>query len=144
MPGSGKGEHAYERGGQQYSGEYQVDAGLDPLEGQPAPARRLLVGGAARTGHAHDVSPRDPEAIVTGKGDKQRTIRFTYDTARAFDRYQRERTKDKMARVSALRLGVHGGPMTASGVYQVIERQPEQRAYMLRLTRQSAAACRAR
>jgi integrase/recombinase XerD len=70
-----------------------------------------------------DVSPRDREAVVTGKGDKQRTIRFTYDTARALDRYQRERAKHKLARVSALWLGVRGGPMTASGVYQMIERR---------------------
>jgi site-specific recombinase XerD len=70
-----------------------------------------------------DISPRDREAVVTGKGDKQRTIRFTYDTARALDRYQRERAKHNMARVSALWLGVRGGPMTASGVYQMIERR---------------------
>ena len=42
-----------------------------------------------------DISPRDREAVVTGKGDKQRTIRFTYDTARALDRFQRERAKTK-------------------------------------------------
>lgn len=70
-----------------------------------------------------DVSPREREAVVTGKGDKQRTVRFTYDTARALDRYQRERAKHKLARVSALWLGVRGGPMTASGVYQMIERR---------------------
>jgi integrase/recombinase XerD len=70
-----------------------------------------------------DVSPRDREAVVTGKGDKQRAIKFTYDTARALDRYQRERAKHKMARVSALWLGVRGGQMTASGVYQMIERR---------------------
>ena len=70
-----------------------------------------------------DVCPREREAVVTGKGDKQRTVRFTYDTARALDRYQRERAKHRMARVSALWLGVRGGPMTASGVYQVIERR---------------------
>jgi site-specific recombinase XerD len=69
-----------------------------------------------------DVSPRDREAVVTGKGDKQRTIKFTHDTSRALDRYQRERAKHKMARVGALWLGVRG-PMTASGVYQVIERR---------------------
>jgi site-specific recombinase XerD len=69
-----------------------------------------------------DVSPRDREAVATGKGDKQRTIRFTYDTARALDRYQRERARHKMARMGALWLGVRG-PMTASGVYQVIERR---------------------
>jgi site-specific recombinase XerD len=70
-----------------------------------------------------DISPRDREAVVTGKGDKQRTVRFTYDRARALDRFQRERAKHKMARVSALWLGVRGGPMTASGVYQMIERR---------------------
>ena len=70
-----------------------------------------------------DISPREREATVTGKGDKQRTIKFTCDTARALDRYQRERARHKMARMPALWLGVRGGPMTASGVYQVIERR---------------------
>ena len=70
-----------------------------------------------------DVSPASREATVTGKGDKQRTVRFTYDTARALDRYSRERAKHPMARVSALWLGVRGGPMTASGIYQMIERR---------------------
>jgi integrase len=69
-----------------------------------------------------DVSPRDREAVVTGKGDKQRTIKFTHDTARALDRYQRERARHKMARLGALWLGVRG-PMTPSGVYQVMERR---------------------
>jgi site-specific recombinase XerC len=71
-----------------------------------------------------DMSPANREATVTGKGDKQRTVRFTYDTARALDRYTRERARHPMARVSALWLGVRGGPMTASGVYQMIERRP--------------------
>ena len=31
-----------------------------------------------------------------------------------------------MARVSALWLGVHGGPMTASGIYQMIERRGQE------------------
>jgi integrase/recombinase XerD len=68
------------------------------------------------------VSPASREATVTGKGDRQRIVRFTYDTSRALDRYLRERAKHSMARSSALWLGVHGGPMTASGVYQMIER----------------------
>jgi site-specific recombinase XerD len=72
-----------------------------------------------------DVSPREREAVVTGKGDKQRTIRFTYETARALDRYQRERARHKMAQAGALWLGVRG-PMTASGVYQVIERRGQE------------------
>jgi site-specific recombinase XerD len=70
-----------------------------------------------------DVSPASREAVVTGKGDKQRTVRFTYDTSRALDRYLRERAKHRLARVPALWLGVRGGPMTASGIYQVIERR---------------------
>lgn len=69
-----------------------------------------------------DISPSEREAVVTGKGDKQRTVRFTYDTARALDRYLRERARHKMARAGALWLGVRG-PMTANGVYQVIERR---------------------
>jgi integrase/recombinase XerD len=69
-----------------------------------------------------DVNPTSREATVAGKGGKQRTVRFTYDTARALDRYSRERTKHPMAQVQALWLGVRGGPMTASGVYQMIER----------------------
>jgi integrase/recombinase XerD len=70
-----------------------------------------------------DVSPASREATVTGKGDKQRIVRFTYDTARALDRYTRERARHPAARVSALWLGVRGGPMTASGIYQMIERR---------------------
>ncbi len=50
-------------------------------------------------------------------------MRFTYDTSRALDRYARERIKHPTARVSALWLGVRGGPMTASGIYQMIERR---------------------
>jgi integrase/recombinase XerD len=70
-----------------------------------------------------DMSQASREATVTGKGDTQRTVRFTYDTARALDRYLRERIKHPTARVSALWLGAHGWPMTASGVYQMIERR---------------------
>jgi site-specific recombinase XerD len=75
---------------------------------------------------AADVSPANREAVVTGKGDRQRTVRFTYDTARALDRYVRERAKHRLARVPALWLGVRGGPMTASGIYQMIERRGKQ------------------
>jgi site-specific recombinase XerD len=73
--------------------------------------------------HIDDVNPATREATVTGKGDKQRTVRFTYDTSRALDRYFRERARHPMARVSALWLGLRGGPMTPSGVYQMIERR---------------------
>lgn len=70
-----------------------------------------------------DVTAHNREAVVTGKGNKQRTVKYTYDTARAVDRYMRERARHPMSRTSALWLGVHGGPMTSSGVYQMIERR---------------------
>jgi site-specific recombinase XerD len=73
-----------------------------------------------------DVSAHDREAVVTGKGNKQRTVKYTYETARALDRYMRERAKHPMARASALWLGVRRGPMTSSGVYQVVERRASQ------------------
>jgi integrase/recombinase XerD len=73
-----------------------------------------------------DVTARDREAIVTGKGNKQRTVKYTYDTARALDRYMRERARHPVARTSALWLGVRSGPMTSSGVYQMIERRAAQ------------------
>jgi site-specific recombinase XerD len=73
-----------------------------------------------------DVSPATREAVITGKGDKQRTVRFTYDTSRALDRYTRERARHRLARVPALWLGVRSGAMTASGIYQLIERRGKQ------------------
>jgi len=71
-----------------------------------------------------DIDLSGREAKVTGKGDKQRTVKFTYDTARAIDRYLRERARHPMADRAALWLGARsGGPMTASGVYQMAERR---------------------
>jgi len=42
------------------------------------------------------LSPASREATVTGNGDRQRTVRFTYGTARALDRYLRERVRHHM------------------------------------------------
>lgn len=55
-----------------------------------------------------NVALREREAAVTGKGDKQRTLKYTYNTARALDRYNRERAKHSMARIPALWLGLRG------------------------------------
>jgi site-specific recombinase XerD len=73
-----------------------------------------------------DVNVGNREATVTGKGDKQRTVRFGYDTARALDRYMRERARHRLGRSSGLWLGVRGGRMTASGIAQMIERRGRQ------------------
>jgi len=61
-----------------------------------------------------DLSLREREATVNGKGDRQRTIKFTYDTARAIDRFLRERARHQDGRMPALWLGLRG-PMTPSG-----------------------------
>jgi integrase/recombinase XerD len=81
-----------------------------------------------------DVDVKNREATVTGKGDKQRTVRFTYGTARALDRYLRERARHRNGRSSALWLGVRGGPMTPSGIGQIIERRGAATRPVLRST----------
>jgi site-specific recombinase XerD len=74
-----------------------------------------------------DISLKGREALVTGKGGKQRVVRFGYDSARAVDRYLRERARHRMADSPRLWLGTRsGGPMTASGVYQMVERRGTQ------------------
>jgi integrase/recombinase XerD len=66
------------------------------------------------------------QAIVTGKGNKQRRIQFTHETARAIDRYLRERSKHKLAHKPNLWLGMRGDPLKANGVYQMIKRRGDQ------------------
>lgn len=67
---------------------------------------------------------RSREALVTGKGSRQRRVRFSYDAARALDRYLRERVRHPRARSPRVWLGSHsGGPMTPSGIYQMVERR---------------------
>jgi site-specific recombinase XerD len=74
-----------------------------------------------------DMDLRAREALVTGKGSKQRRVRFSYDTARAIDRYLRERARHGQARSPRLWLGIRNrGPMTPSGIYQMTERRGEQ------------------
>jgi len=74
-----------------------------------------------------DVNMRDREALVTGKGSKQRRVRFGYDTARDLDRYQRDRARHKLARMPQIWLGTSNrGPMTPSGIYQMVCRRGAQ------------------
>jgi site-specific recombinase XerD len=74
-----------------------------------------------------DVDLKRREATVTGKGGKQRIVRFGADSALALDRYRRVRAAHPMACRSQLWLGTGSrGPMTASGIYQMIERRGRQ------------------
>jgi integrase/recombinase XerD len=64
------------------------------------------------------------EITVHGKGRKTRTVKISHDAARALDRYIRARARHAQAHRPQLWLGVNNrGPMTASGIYQVIARR---------------------
>jgi len=71
-----------------------------------------------------DVDLWHREITVRGKGRKTRTVKISYDAARSLDRYLRVRAKHVQARRAQLWLGAgNRGPMTASGIYQVIVRR---------------------
>ncbi len=68
-------------------------------------------------------------ALVTGKGDKQRWIKFGQPTAKAIDRYVRARAKHKMADIPALWLPLKANRerrgLTGWGVRQIVRRRGE-------------------
>jgi site-specific recombinase XerD len=73
------------------------------------------------------VSIKDRTATVTGKGSKQRVVKFDHKTALALDRYLRKRGEHPAADLPALWLGERRRErMTPSGVRQMVERRGEQ------------------
>jgi integrase len=73
-----------------------------------------------------DVNLWHREITVCGKGRKTRTVKISHD-ARSFDRYIRARARHAQAYRPQLWLGINNrGPMTASGIYQVIVRRGRQ------------------
>jgi site-specific recombinase XerD len=74
-----------------------------------------------------DVDLWEREITVQGKGRKTRTVRIGYDAACSLDRYLRVRAGHPLAHRPELWLGANNrGPLTASGVYQVIARRGRQ------------------
>ncbi len=74
-----------------------------------------------------DIDLWQREITVRGKGRKTRTVKISYDAARSLDRYLRVRARHARAYRPQLWLGVNNrGPMTASGIYQVIVRRGRQ------------------
>jgi integrase len=74
-----------------------------------------------------DVDLWNREITVHGKGRKTRTVKISHDAARALDRYLRARARHAQAHRPQLWLGINNrGPMTASGIYQVIARRGRQ------------------
>ena len=71
-----------------------------------------------------DIDLWQREITVRGKGGKTRTVKISHDAARAVDRYLRVRARHAQAHRPQLWLGVNNrGPLTASGIYQVIARR---------------------
>ncbi|MGH3070205.1 MAG: tyrosine-type recombinase/integrase [Streptosporangiaceae bacterium] len=74
-----------------------------------------------------DVDLWHREITVRGKGGKPRIVKISYDAARSLDRYIRVRARHAQAYRPQLWLGVSNrGPMTASGIYQMIARRGRQ------------------
>jgi site-specific recombinase XerD len=71
------------------------------------------------------------EATVTGKGRKVRTVKYSYDAARAMDRYLRVR-ETRLAASETLRPDLPAlwvgrfGRLSANGIYQAVDRRGEQ------------------
>ena len=67
------------------------------------------------------------EIRITGKGGTARTVKIGHQAARALDRYLRARARQPQAWRARLWLGVNGrGPLTATGIYQLITRRGRQ------------------
>ena len=61
-------------------------------------------------------------ALVTGKGNRDRSLPFGANSARALDRYLRARSRHRLAALDALWLAAKG-PLTAGGAYQMVRRR---------------------
>jgi integrase/recombinase XerD len=67
------------------------------------------------------------EIRIAGKGSKARTVKITHQAARSLDRYLRARARHGQAHRPQLWLGVNNrGPLTATGIYQIIARRGRQ------------------
>lgn len=74
-----------------------------------------------------DVDLDHREVTVLGKGRRTRTVAFGRKAAWALDRYITERSRHRQAEESSLWLGEKNkGPMTGSGIFQMIQRRGEQ------------------
>ena len=67
------------------------------------------------------------EIRIAGKGGTARTVKIGHQAARSLDRYLRARARHAQAHRPQLWLGVNNrGPLTATGIYQLIARHGRQ------------------
>jgi site-specific recombinase XerD len=84
---------------------------------------RYYPGDPART----DLDLHAREIRIRGKGSKPRTVKIGHQAARSLDRYLRTRTRHAQAWRPQLWLGVNNrGPLTATGIYQIVARRGRQ------------------
>lgn len=115
----------------------QLRALLKSCEGKEFVQRRvaailyLFIDSGIRRGEltalqVDDVDLDHREVTVLGKGQRTRTVAFGRKAAWSLDRYLTERARHRNAEESALWLGEKGkGPMTGSGIFQMIQRRGE-------------------
>jgi site-specific recombinase XerD len=68
-----------------------------------------------------DLDLHDREIRIRGKGGTARTVKISHQAARSLDRYLRARARHPQSWRPQLWLGVNSrGPLTATGIYQVV------------------------
>ncbi len=74
-----------------------------------------------------DLDLQAREIRIRGKGKTARTVKIGHQAARSLDRYLRARARHPQSWRPQLWLGVNGrGPLTATGIYQVVARRGRQ------------------
>ena len=75
----------------------------------------------------NDLDPHAREIRIRGKGGTARTVKIGHQAARSLDRYIRARARHAQAWRPQLWLGVNNrGPLTATGIYQIVARRGRQ------------------
>ena len=103
------------------------DVGQEFRNRRDAAILRLFASSGARlaevaTLRVDNVSLANREALVTGKGSKQRTVKFDAKAAGAIDRYMRIRASNSYHERPELWLGLMG-PMQTKSIYRMITRR---------------------
>ena len=75
----------------------------------------------------NDLDLQARQIRIRGKGGTARTVKIGHQAARSLDRYLRARARHPQAHRPQLWLGVNNrGPLTATGIYQVVARRGRQ------------------
>ena len=107
----------------------RVTAGMDFEQRRDHAIIRLFVDTGIRLGEMAGLAVDDVDLDVhdvihvVGKGSRGRAVPFGGRTGTALERYLRERGRHRLARLPNLWVGARGGPMTESGIAQMLRRR---------------------